>query len=180
MHPYKQALREAEEAVKDIADVELRKVGFEVILKQLLHTEEAVPQRAQTTKVPTRQAPAISTYTNTTGLNSDELDTLFEKKEDTVALKVRPTGATIKEQQQLLAHAVLIGHKSLLGQDAVGAMKLAAVAKEWNLLDKNFGETIQTPGLIQAKGKKRGVIYSFRPGAIAKLKEQMQKMARGD
>lgn len=181
MEPYKQALREAEEAVKDVADVELRKIGFEVILKQLLKIEEgAAPQRMQTTKAQTPKKPTVATHTNTTGLTSDDLDTLFEVKDDAITLRVRPTGANVAEQQQLLAHAVLLGYKALLGQDTVGAVKLAAVAKEWNLLDTNFGRTIQAPGFIQAKGKRRGVTYSFRPGAIAKLTESVQKMAKGE
>jgi hypothetical protein len=181
MKQYKQALCEAEDAVKDVADTELRKIGFEVILKQLLHTEEAiVASPTGATKASAPKTPTAPTSTNNTGLTADELSTLFEVRDDTIALKVRPTGASVNEQQQLLAHAVLLGYKVLLGQDTISAVKLAGVAKEWNLLDTNFGRKIQVPGLIQSKGKRRGVTYSFRPGAVAKLKETMQKMARGE
>lgn len=180
---YKKAVSEALEAVKDVEDADLKKSAFEIVLRQLLN---AAPDHTRggpgTDMIPPESVVAKpnSNHTNKTGLTKEEIDTLFETKGEIVVLKVKPTGESLLEQQQALAHAILIGYHALFGKDSVTSVMMGTAARDWNLLDTNFSRTIQIPGYIQAKGKRKGVTYSLKPGAIAKLKESMQKMARGE
>lgn len=178
---YKKALIEAQEAVKDVHDPELRKSGFEVILKQLLQTA-SVPAGANVVMAPpaSGEVKTDSVRGSKTGLTEDEIQVLFEVKDSIVILKVQPSGTTLAEQQQTLAHAILVGHFALLGNDDISVRTMGAAARDWKLLDTNFSRTILVPGYIQSKGQRGGVRYSLKPGAMGKIKETLQKMARGE
>jgi hypothetical protein len=178
---YKESVKKAMEAVKYIEDADLRKSGFEIILKQLLQTG-VTSGSSEPAFVKTPESKVIfgGVHVNKTGLTEEELQTLFSVEGEVVKLKVKPIGESVAEQQQLLAHAILFGYYTLLGKDSILATIMGATAREWNLLDTNFSRTIQAPGHIQSKGKGRGVNYSFRPGAVTKLKDAMQKMACGE
>lgn len=180
---YKSAVAEALESVKDIEDSELKKSGFEILLKKLIDAPlDTTQPRAEGST--THHSPAKAAHTslrlNKTGLSEEEIETLFEVDGDTVTLKVKPTGSTVAEKQIALAHALLIGYKATLGQDNVSSLAVAAVAREWNIWDTNLSKKIQAAGYIQAKGIRKAAIYSLKPGAIDKLCESMQKMARGE
>ena len=180
---YKDMVAEALEAVKEVEDADLRKSGFEIILQQLLRTKQdgaSADTPIVAPKMPAANAPAPSGRANRTGLTDEEIQTLFEIKGETVVLKVEPTGTSVPEQQQMLAHAVLVGHLALLDKDNVSTTVMSAAARDWNLFDTNFSRTILTPGHVQSRGVRRGVNYSLKPGAVGKLKQSMQKMARGE
>lgn len=181
MNDYKKALAEAQEAVKDVTDTELRKIGFKVVLKQILEGDVGkVPPHTSSVKPAVAHA-ATTTHPNKTGLGQDELNALFEKKDgETISLKVKPTSAALPEQQQLLAHAIIVGYKALFDKDSVPSLAMVAAAREWNLMDKNFARNIQSPGYIQAKGIKKGVTYSLKPGAIDKIRPALQLLAHGE
>ncbi len=182
-HLYKKAVTEALEAVKEVQDADLKKSGFEIVLRSLLGV---VPTGAPiTNKAPAmlprdKVANESGGSINKTGLTDDEVATLFEVNGETVVLKVKPVGESVPEQQQSLAHAILVGYKALFGKDGISASQMGSAAREWSLKDTNFATNIQTPGHIQAKGAGKGATYSLRPGAIGKLKDSMQKMARGE
>jgi hypothetical protein len=178
---YKKAVADAHEAVKDVEDADLRKSGFEIILKQLLQISPAPTGGA----VPHTDDNGISLKVNAgrankTGLTDDEIQTLFEVKDKAVILKIQPSGTTVPEQQQTLAHAILVGHFALFGSDDISAKKMGAAARDWKLLDTNFSRTILVPGYIQSKGERASVRYSLKPGAMGKVKETLQKMAHGE
>lgn len=178
---YKKVVAQALEAVKDVPDADLKKAGFEVVLRQLLQAVAANTTSASgevtggKVNVTTKNNPV-----NKTGLTDDEVNILFEKKDNTLVLRIKPTGKTVPTQQQILAHAILVGYLALFNRDSVSSAEMVVAAKDWKLFDANFSRNIQTPGYIQAKGVKKGVTYSLKPGAISKLKESIQKMARGE
>lgn len=178
---YKKALADAQDAVKDIQDPELKKSGFEIILKQLLQVVPAVVGEVTPTIPSSGAEPKTGgVRSSKTGLTEDEIQTLFEVKDNAVILKIQPSGATVPGQQQTLAHAILVGYFALLGNDDVSSPTMAAAARDWNLFDTNFSRTILVPGFIQSKGFRKGVRYSLKPGAMGKIKETLQKMARGE
>lgn len=179
---YKEATEMAIAAVKDIQDPDLKKSAFEVILRDLLNAD---PSNIQSTHQETKGASGTesaqpNTGQNKTGLTDEEIDTLFNAEGDVLTLKVRPTGDSVPKQQQMLAHAVLVGYKAVFGKDTVPSLTMVTAARDWNLMDRHFAENVRAPGHIQTKGIKKGAVYSLRPGAMAKLKESMQKMARGE
>ncbi len=169
---YKKAVAEAMESVEDVDDPELKKSGFEILLKKLIENSSETSQSKEGFSLPAGMSIA-SGYSNKTGLSEEEVKTLFEVNEDVVTLKVKPVGVSVPEQQQSLAHAILIGYKAALGKDSVPSSSMLAAAREWNLWNTNFSTNIQTPGYVQAKGVRKGATYSLKPGAVGKLKDSL-------
>ena len=174
---YSKAIESARELVRDIEEGEIRITAFGIVLQHLLGEASDInlpEDRPHTSEDQKRNAVKGE-------LTPEELSALFETDENSILkLKVRPTGDTIDSQQQTLAHAVLMGYHKLLGKNEVKATVMGEVARYWNLSDKNFSKSAKTSSFVQARGKGKGLVYSFRPGAVAKLTDEMRKMAYGE
>lgn len=177
---YQKVVAEALESVKDVPDADLKKAGFEVVLRQLLQATPGGQLKNENNPGGEGVVVTGNTQVSKTGLTTEEINILFEDKNGTLCLKVKPTGQTIAEQHQKLAHAILVGHLALLGKESISSLVMLAAARDWHLPEKHFARNIQSPGYIQAKGVGKGVIYSLKPGAVWKLKESLQKMAHGE
>lgn len=172
---YIKVINEAYEIVKHLDNNDLQKIAFGIVLKRLID---------ETTDVMQPSAPDKDLRIKTTSkeLSEEEVNTLFQVNEDgkTIKFKVRPTGATTQDQQLMLMHTVLMAYHLLLKEDSVKATTIGEVARYWNLHDVNLSRTFKTSDYIQIRGKSKGVVYSFKPGAVAKLTDVMRKMAYGE
>lgn len=179
---YKKAITEATEAVRDMEDLDLKKSAFEILLRDLLQgmSEQKPTEKKGVTFPVGITSTTKDGYKNNTVLTQEEIDSLFEVKKENLLLKIKPTGKSDTEKQQKLAHAILVGYKAIFGKDSVPVSVILTAARDWNLSVLHFGKNIQLAGYVQGKGVKKGAIYSLKPGAVEKLKESIQKMARGE
>jgi len=170
----KENLKRAEELVKDIEDLELRKIAFGKILDSIISDEN---HREETDKIKgtsqTDQSDAsdpFSRVASNLGKPLDDVREIFIIEGEEIHLKVKPTPVSSADRQRMLAHFMLFAYKVAFKKDSLPATILVDEAKEWDIWDANFGRNVSASLLIQTKGKSKGTTYSLTPGATEKAK----------
>lgn len=181
-----EAVKTAQEASAS-ADPSLREKAFEIVLLRLLGTGSDIMKE----ELGSVKSPAVAPYGKSAplkhldltrivsqlGISKEQADQLYEFKDDLIHLGIKPIGVKLSDKQRNLAHALLVGYRLGLDRKEVSISELSKVAEEWNILDKNFGRSINDKN-VQMKGVGRGKrpTISLAPGAIERLKDEIISM----
>lgn len=182
-----EAIKIAQEATSG-TEASLREKAFEVVLSHILGSTG----NGKSTGKRMSNNPSFSALTKELGagqgfntqriashlnITVEQVEDLYELKEDILHLGVKPIGAKLSDRQRNLAHALLVGYRLGLDMKEVPVTKLTEIAEEWNIKDGNFGRNINDE-YAQMKGGGRGKrpFFSLSPGAVDHLRDEIVGM----